>query len=87
MKLKNYLPYLLLLLVALPLNALAQQVTGKVIDSNSGEPLIGVTLKLEGSNTVAQTDAKGQFALKTNKKHPLTIIVSYTGYQKQEFYH
>ena len=85
MKLKNYLPYLLFVLAALPVSALAQQVTGKVIDSNSGEPLIGVTLKLEGTNTAIQTDAKGKFILKTSKKPPLTISVSYTGYQKQEY--
>lgn len=85
MKQYSYLYFLLFILAILPLSALAQQVTGKVIDSNSGDPLIGVTLKLEGTNAVTQTDTKGKFILKTSKKPPLTISVSYTGYQKQEY--
>ena len=58
-----------------------QEVTGIVTDS-SGEPLVGVTVKLKGSTQGAVTDMDGKFSLPA--KAGDVIVVSYIGYVPQE---
>ena len=62
--------------------AQAQQtaVTGTVFD-NTGEPLIGATVFVDGKAT-ATTDADGHFSL-TNAKSGSTVKVSFIGYSDQ----
>ena len=52
-------------------------VTGKVVDS-SGEPLIGVSIRVENKNMGTTTDINGNFTLQTRKGDILEI--SYVGY-------
>ena len=64
-------------------SAVAQQanaVRGHVVDEN-GEPLIGVTVKVVGSNVGAVTDLDGYFVL--NDAEGKDIQLSYTGYKTQ----
>ncbi|PLK43560.1 TonB-dependent receptor [Emticicia sp. TH156] len=59
-------------------------VTGKVIDAVTNDPLIGATVSIKGTTNGAQTDANGEFKLITGQKLPFTLVVSYIGYQKKE---
>lgn len=56
----------------------AFSVKGVVIDSNTGEPLIGCTVKIKGSNQGAITDVNGEFNIRAKKGDMLEI--SYIGY-------
>ena len=56
---------------------------GTVRDKKSGERLVGVTVGVKGSNKGAITDFEGAFSLKVDML-PVTIIVSYMGYEKYE---
>ena len=73
----------LLLTLAFPLTALAQQkVTGKVKDS-SGEPVIGASVVVKGNNTMGTiTDFDGNFMLDVPAKS--VLVISYIGYVTQE---
>ena len=51
--------WLLALMACLPTALWAQQVSGTVTDLQSGEPLIGVTVKEQGSQNAAVTDMDG----------------------------
>ena len=55
-------------------------ISGNVVDSETGEPLIGATILVEGTNTGAVTDFDGNFTLENPGQPPFNLIVSYTGY-------
>ena len=60
-----------------------QKITGQVIDE-TGEPLIGVTIKVKGTKTAAITDLDGNFSLSvTGNKAELEL--SYIGYKTTTF--
>src|SRR5574344_46592 len=71
---------MLMLLCLLPTWALAQSIKGNVKD-DAGEPVIGATVKVNGTNDGAITDLNGNFVL--NKVSKPTITVSYIGYVTQ----
>lgn len=56
------------------------KVTGRVVDS-AGEPLIGVTIMVEGTKEGAVTDIDGNFTINTTSKAKL--VISYVGYTTQ----
>lgn len=53
-----------------------------VIKDSSGEPIIGVNVKVKGSTVGAVTDVNGKFELQTSSNAVLTI--TYIGYLSQE---
>lgn len=56
--------------------------TGKVIDSNTGEALIGVTVKIKELNIGTQTDLDGNFIIPNiDTNSPYTVEFSYISYQ------
>jgi iron complex outermembrane receptor protein len=59
-------------------------VTGKVLDAQTGNHLIGATVTIKGTTNGSTTNQNGQFTLVTGQKLPFTIVVSYIGYQTQE---
>ena len=59
------------------------QVSGHVIDADNGEPLIGATVTVVGTNLAISTDLDGNFTLKGLKPANQQISVSYIGYEKQ----
>lgn len=73
----------IIVILIIPLTAFGQKnrVSGIVTDS-SGEPLIGATVVLKGSDKGTTTDLDGKFQL--NIKHKGTLVVSYIGYLKKE---
>ena len=60
----------------------AQSVTGTVIDSDSKEPLIGVSILEVGTSNGVITDLDGNFQL--NLTAGATLQLSYVGYETQE---
>ena len=79
MRFKKYIISLCLgLLMALP--ALAQNKTqqGTVVDEN-GEPVIGATVKVEGTKDATVTDLDGNYKLDVPKNGK--VVVSYIGYK------
>ena len=57
------------------------RISGKVISEKDGEPLIGVSILVKGSNVGSVTDFNGAFTLQA--KIGETIAVSYIGYTAQ----
>ncbi len=56
--------------------------TGKVLDEDSKEPLIGATIQIKGTSTGVVTDAEGNFSITTEDN--AVILISYTGFLTQE---
>ena len=59
----------------------ASMVTGQVLDEN-GEPIIGATVSVKGTNVNAVTDFDGRFSI--NASRGASLIVSYVGYGTRE---
>lgn len=57
---------------------------GRVLDAVSGEPLIGAYVRIPGSVIGAITDSRGEFRIPTTLTTPVTVEVSYVGYQTQQ---
>jgi hypothetical protein len=61
------------------------QVSGKIIDSKTGEALTGVKVFIEDLNQEAYTDFDGNFSLLAPNTNDVTIKVSYISYQEKNF--
>ena len=55
---------------------------GSVADINSGESLVGVEVKIEGTDLKTYTDFDGNFAFRNVKPGEYKLITSYISYQK-----
>lgn len=93
---KNKIPLLMALTMMTPVvsyagslptqaTAVAQQqaVCKGVVNDANGEPIIGASVKVKGTNNGAVTDLNGNFSL-ANVAANAKLIVSYIGYQTQE---
>ena len=67
---------------ALSVNAQPRKVTGQILDE-SGQPIIGATIRLQDSPTGTITDIDGHFSLDVPEGKK--VVVSYIGYIKQTF--
>lgn len=70
----------LFLLCMIPLGMSAQTVKGTVSDE-AGEPIIGATVKVQGTNDATVTDFNGNFSIKASSN--ATLNISYVGYLSQ----
>src|SRR6476620_5384743 len=61
------------------------QVSGKVIDQNSGDALEGVSIHVKNSVTGTITNKQGEFSIRTRLKCPFFLVFSSVGYHEQEF--
>ena len=62
--------------------AYAQNViTGRVIDAQTGDPLIGASVIVKTDKQGVITDADGKFSLSTKKEFPLTLHLDFVGYR------
>lgn len=64
------------------LASFAQKITGKVVDAESDETLIGATVSIQGTTTGISTDLDGSFSLNVPSGEN-TILFSYIGYISQ----
>ncbi len=86
MKKMNYLTrFLRLLCIMLASLSLSAQgtISGTVTDE-SGEALIGANILVKGTTDGAITDFDGLYTITTSEDFPLTIVVSFTGYNTKE---
>ncbi|PYF75203.1 TonB-dependent receptor [Pedobacter nutrimenti] len=58
-------------------------VTGTVVDEKNKETLIGVGVKIKGTNTAVSTDVNGKFRISI-PEGGATLVFSYIGYQSHE---
>ena len=71
----------LFLLCLFPLGALAQSVIKGTVNDEAGGPIIGATVKVQGSQKGAITDLDGKFSVEAASD--ATITISYVGYVTQ----
>ena len=71
----------LFLLCLFPLGAMAQSVVKGTVNDEAGDPVIGATVKVQGSQKGAITDLNGQFSLEAASN--ATLVVTYVGYETQ----
>lgn len=64
--------------------AYTQNISGIMLDKQSGEPLISATVLVKGTTNGAATDVDGKFELNITEKPPFTLVFSYIGYEPQE---
>jgi outer membrane receptor protein involved in Fe transport len=77
-----------LLFLALPGAVLAQDaylLSGKITDGTTREPLAGASLLIKNTISGTVTKPDGSFELKTTRKPPFALLVSFVGYKTQEF--
>ena len=72
----------LFLLCLFPLGALAQGTVKGTVSDAFGDPVIGATVKVQGSNEGTITDFDGNFSIKAASN--ATLIISYIGYTTKE---
>jgi outer membrane receptor for ferrienterochelin and colicins len=76
---KKFLTLMAMFLAVVVVHAQRGTLEGTVTDVNSGDPLIGANILVEGSNTGTVSDYEGKFELLT-KPGEQVIVVSYVGY-------
>jgi len=76
----------LLLLATLSSQTIAQdkgKITGKVVDSNSGETLIGVNVVIQNTTRGTSTDIDGNYTLSNLDSGSYNLVFSYVSYAKK----
>ena len=68
----------LFLLCLFPLGAMAQSTISGTVNDESGEPIIGASVKVQGAKTGAITDFNGNFSVQADANS--TLVISYIGY-------
>ena len=72
----------LFLLCLFPMGALAQNVVKGTVNDEAGEPVIGATVKVQGSQQGSITDFDGKFSIQAASN--ATLEISYVGYVPQK---
>ena len=81
---KKTLLFFILLALMTPLVGFAQSLTvsGKVVSSDDGYGLPGVTIQVKGTSTGTVTDMDGNYSLNADGKD--VLVFSYVGYKSKE---
>ena len=81
---KQHFLCLTLAFVLCSMSSFAQQVKGLITDAKTGEPLIGVSVKLKGDKeTGTISDLDGNYSLSVPDAQAATLVFSYIGYVEQ----
>lgn len=80
----NLLSILIFFSISIPISAQTFEIKGKVTDSKTGEPMIGVHIVVSGDVYGTVTGYDGSFVLKTLKSPPLKLHFSFVGFESQE---
>ncbi|MBE0645303.1 MAG: TonB-dependent receptor [Bacteroidetes bacterium] len=72
------------LCILFPAAAMAQngKIAGKVTDRETGEPLIGANVMIDGSDRGAASNINGEFVILNVPIGKVTLVASYIGYQQ-----
>lgn len=81
---RSYLTTLVLFLVCHYALGQVTSITGKVVESSTNDPLIGVNVLVKGKVLGTITDMNGEFNLRVNQDPPLTLVFSMVGFASQE---
>ena len=82
---KKSFTYFSLIMLFTSLKVLSQtSITGKILDAQSKEPLIGASVVIKGTVQGTSTNVSGEFKLSYNGTYPLTLIISYISYERKE---
>ncbi|MBO4606643.1 MAG: TonB-dependent receptor plug domain-containing protein, partial [Prevotella sp.] len=73
---------LLFLLCFLPMGAMAQGLVKGIVNDETGEPVVGATVKVDGTNAGTITDLDGNFIIEAASN--ATLSISYVGYVTQQ---
>ena len=73
---------LLFLLCLFPMGALAQGLVKGTVNDEAGEPIIGATVKVDGTSAGTITDFNGNFSVQAASN--ATLSISYVGYVPQQ---
>ncbi|HPS12918.1 MAG TPA: carboxypeptidase-like regulatory domain-containing protein [Prolixibacteraceae bacterium] len=63
------------------------QLSGVVTDKTSNEALVGVEVKIEGTNEKVYTDFDGKFTFRNLKPGEYNLVASYISYEKNVVEH
>ena len=76
---------LLTLIVTLAIGMQAQttQVTGQVLSEKDSEPIVGATVRVDGTTNATSTDLDGRFTLKGVKANAKKVTVTYVGFESK----
>jgi TonB-linked SusC/RagA family outer membrane protein len=80
---KILLSFLLLVLTGAAF-AQTRTITGTITSSDKNEPLVGVTVRVKGSNAATQTDVNGRYSIKVTNSQNVVLGITYVGYAYQE---
>ncbi|MFH1372550.1 MAG: TonB-dependent receptor [bacterium] len=61
--------------------AVSGKISGAVFDAVTGEPIIGVTVRLEGTNTVTKTDDDGEYFIINVPSGKWSVVVTHVGFE------
>lgn len=64
--------------------ALAQRITGRVVDAASNEPLPGATILEKGTANGAATDLDGQFSIELKDATTAILVARFVGFDEKE---
>jgi len=83
---KRLLSFLVVCLCAVSMAFAQQKITGKVIDHETGEPIVGASVIVNGANGLgAATDLNGHFTIQNVPSSAKTVRVSYIGMKTADF--
>ncbi|HBW82262.1 MAG TPA: SusC/RagA family TonB-linked outer membrane protein, partial [Sphingobacterium sp.] len=66
-----------------PISAVSNEIRGKVVDQETGQPIAGVTVRVKGTAVAVTTDGNGVFKL-PNTADDAILQISYIGYESIE---
>ncbi len=78
---KEFLLFIISFIIALPTIAQTGKIVGKVIDAQTGEPLIGANILIEGTNLGAASNVDGEYMIINVPPKTYTIVAKFIGYQ------
>lgn len=59
-------------------------ITGKVVDANTGENIIGANVLIEGTSIGAATDIEGKYFIKNVEPGKHTLVISFISYASRK---
>jgi outer membrane receptor protein involved in Fe transport len=81
---KNKINTLLFFLVPLLAFTQTHSITGTVLDAISNEPMSGASVVVSGKTIGTTTDSNGYFKLTTAQTYPVSLTISFIGYETKE---
>lgn len=81
---KRLLSFLVICLCAVSMAFAQKTLSGTVIDRESGEPVIGASVLVKGTQVGTATDVNGKFTIKNVPANAQSLVVSYIGMNSSE---